>query len=68
MQTASAQSDQGLRCPLTESLDTIQCINGEPELNFVHASGKFESVHFAHAQRNLFSWRSPYNVHPHVLL
>ena len=26
---ASAQSDQGLRCPLTESLDTIERINGE---------------------------------------
>ena len=25
----SAQSDQGIRCPLTESLDTIKCINGE---------------------------------------
>ena len=24
---ASAQSDQGLHCPLTESLDTIDCIN-----------------------------------------
>ena len=26
---ASAQSDQGHRCPQTESLDTIECINGE---------------------------------------
>ena len=26
---ASAQSDQGLRCPLTESLDTIECNNGK---------------------------------------
>ena len=26
---ASAQSDQDLRCPLTESLDTIECINGK---------------------------------------
>ena len=25
----SAQSDQGLRCLLGESLDTIECINGE---------------------------------------
>ena len=24
-----AQSDQGLRCPLTKSLDTRECINGE---------------------------------------
>ena len=26
---ASAQSDQGLHCALTESLDTIECMNGE---------------------------------------
>ena len=26
---ASAQSDQGLCCPLTESFDTIKCIRGE---------------------------------------
>ena len=26
---ASAQSDQGLHCPLTESLDIIDCNNGE---------------------------------------
>ena len=26
---ASAQSDQGPRCPLTELLDTIECINGK---------------------------------------
>ena len=26
---ASAQSDQGLHCPLTESVDTTECIIGE---------------------------------------
>ena len=26
---ASAQPDQGLCCPLTESLKTIECVNGE---------------------------------------
>ena len=33
---ASAQSDQGLCCPQTESLDTIECFNGEkmPGLDF----------------------------------
>ena len=37
--SASAQYDQGLRCPLTESFDIIECINGEqkPELDFAHA-------------------------------
>ena len=45
---ASAQSDQGLRCPLTESLDTIECMNGEqmPGWNFTHV--RYESMHFAH--------------------
>ena len=34
MQTAkdSAQSDQGLHCPLTESVDTTECMNGEQRL------------------------------------
>ena len=29
---ASMQSDQGLHCLLTESLDTTECMNGEPML------------------------------------
>ena len=29
LQSESEQSDQCLRCPLPESLDTIECINGE---------------------------------------
>ena len=35
---ASAQSDQGLRCPQTESLNTIECFNGEqmPGRDFAH--------------------------------
>ena len=36
---ADAQSDQGPRCSLPESLDTIKCINGEQRLglDLVHA-------------------------------
>ena len=36
---ASLQSDLVLRCPLTESLDTTECINGEqrPRSYFAHA-------------------------------
>ena len=39
MRTASAQCDQSLRCPLTESLDTKECINREqmPGTDFEHA-------------------------------
>ena len=40
---AFAQMDQGLHCPLTESLDTIACMNGKQ---------RFE-LYFAHAQDDL---------------
>ena len=57
-----AQSDQGSHCSLTESLDTVECINGEqmPRSDFTaHACVKSESEHFAHAQRHIFAWRGP---------
>ena len=40
-----------LRCPLTESLDTIKCINGEqmPVLDFAHVWDESESVPFVYA-------------------
>ena len=43
---ASAQSDQPLRCPLTESLDTTECINGEqmPGSDFAHVECPPQSV------------------------
>ena len=52
---ASAQSDQGLHCPLTESLDTIKCINGKqmPGWDFAHEWDESESVHFVHVRRHL---------------
>ena len=40
---ADAQSDQGLHCPLTESLDTTECMNGEQRHGW----------YFAHAQDDL---------------
>ena len=40
---ADAQSDLGLQCPLTESLDTTECMNGE------HRPGQY----FAPAQDDL---------------
>ena len=57
-----AQSDQGLRCPLTYSFDIIECINGEqmPGWDFAHARDESESVHFAHVWRHRFAWRGPY--------
>ena len=58
---ASAQSDQGLHCPLTELLGTIECINVEhmPRWQFAHAWDESESVHFAHARKGIFAWRGP---------
>ena len=55
--SVSMQSDQpiqGLRCPLTESLDTIECINEEqmPGCDFAHVRDEPESVHF---QRHIFT-------------
>ena len=48
---ASAQADQDLRYPLTESLDAIECNNRKqtPGSDFAHAWNECESVHFAHA-------------------
>ena len=45
-------SDQGLHCPQTESLDTIEYTNGElrPRWYFAHVQGDSES---AHVSRNL---------------
>ena len=58
---ASAQSDLGLRCPLIESLYTIECINGEqmPGWDFAHARDESESIKFAHVRRHLFARRRP---------
>ena len=54
-----AQSDLDLHCTLlhVESLDIIECINGEqrPGLYFAHAHDESESRHFAHVRRHLFA-------------
>ena len=59
---ASSQSDQGLRCPLTESLDTIYIyISMEiicPD-ETLRMRGMNLNVHFAHARRHIFAWRGP---------
>ena len=36
---ADAQSDQGLRCPSTETLGTKECFTGEPGWDFAQAQG-----------------------------
>ena len=61
-QPASAQSDQGLHYPLTESSDAIKCTNRERTTgwDFAHARDESESAHFAHNRRQFFAWRAPY--------
>ena len=51
----SAQSDQGPHCPLKESLDTTDCMNGEQMTGwyFAHAWNESESLHFAHVEGHL---------------
>ena len=39
---ASAQSDLGLRCPLTEPLDTTECMNGEKRPGWYFAHAQYE--------------------------
>ena len=53
---ASAQSDEGLHCPLTKSLDTTECMTGEqrPGCYFAHAQDDL-SAHFAHVRRHFFA-------------
>ena len=56
-----SQSDQGLLCPLTESLDTEQCISGEqmPRWDLVHAWDECESAHFYVCWRTCFCLALP---------
>ena len=58
---AVAQSDQDLHCPLTESLDTAEYMNGEqsPGCNFAHAQDDL-NAHFALVRRQVFAWRGPF--------
>ena len=54
-QPSTAQSDEGNRCPLTESLTLKKCINDEqmPGWDFKYALG--EPRHFAHVRRHFFA-------------
>ena len=55
--SVSAQSDQCIRCPIIDSLDTIECIKGE---NARMRLGMNLNVHFAHCRKRLFAWCGPY--------
>ena len=60
---ASAQSDQGLHCPLTELLNTTEYVNGEqmPGCYFAHAQADL-NTHFAHVRMYFFACSGPYIV------
>ena len=58
---ADAQSDQGLCCLLPESLDTIECINGEqrPGWDIVHAHDCLDLCILCMLE-GFFTWPGPY--------
>ena len=58
---ASAQSDQGLHCPLPESLDSTECTNEEQRLNdTAHAQDDLNLPLFR-VRRYCFAWRDPFD-------
>ena len=58
---ASALSDQGLHCPLKESLDTTECINGEqmPGSYFAHAQNDANTHILRKLEGRFSAWCSP---------
>ena len=58
---ASAQSDQGLRNPLTELLDIIECMNGEqmPAWDFAQAWMNLNLCICVHIRKYCFACRGP---------
>ena len=58
---ASAQSDQGLRCPLTKSLNFIECINREQYPDETSRMRELNlNAHLAHAQGTFLPCGAPY--------
>ena len=61
---ASAQSDQGHLCPLTESLNhwILQNIwmENKGQMKLCARAGWCESAHFAHVRRQFSSWCDPF--------
>ena len=58
----SAQSDQDLPCPLTESLNTTECMNGEqrPGRYFAHVQDDLNLRILCVLKRHFFTSRSLY--------
>ena len=63
-QSAHPWSDQGLRCPLTESLSHYKIYQwrANARMRLCACGNESESVHFAHAGRHLFAWRGLMNI------
>ena len=61
---ASVQSNQGLRCPQTETLATLECFNGDqiPGWDFARVQDN-ENTHFLRMLKDtFFARRSPYEI------
>ena len=60
---AFAQSDLGLHSPLTESVNTKECMNEHTlrmrRMRLSACTGWSEFVHFAHVRGQFFAWRDP---------
>ena len=62
---ASAKSNQGLHCPLKESFDTKECMNGEHGTRMIICAYTDLWIWisaFAHVRRYLSAWRDPYDI------
>ena len=55
-QTVKMQSDQGLHCPLTESLDTTKYMESKGlDYTFASYTGWSESAHFVYVRKHFFA-------------
>ena len=64
----SAQSDQGLHCPLTQSLDTRECMNGErwPGWYFAYARVDLNKCIFRMFE-GIFSLEAAYKISDRII-
>ena len=60
---APPQSDQDLHCPLTQPLNTTECMNGEqrPAWYFANEQGD-PTAYVVHVPRHFFAWHGANNV------
>ena len=61
---ASAQSDQGLRCPQTDSSDIIECLSAEqmPGCDFAPVQNDVNPHILRRFEGTFFAWHCPYTI------